>query len=173
MRYASIRFNGLCVVGAILGIACIWLQWGTAGWGYGIHTILEGSEVHISPYWGYPQYLWSVVYVLGSLVALITPIGGIFQLAGLSSYIMWTRSDLAVFPAHMPRLISPEEAHLVAGYRMELAFFIAIIGAVLTLASILLPWGKGYSGIYAPFTLRTLSLRERLLAWHLVERKVI
>jgi len=123
----KLRINVLCMVGAILGIIALNYRWFLIGSPYGNQG-------------GFPAAFTPVfmVFLLGSIIALASPLGGFLQLYGCSSFFYvfaqsstWRNDidptlDVGWFPYMTPIVI------------------LAIVATAITLASLIFPLGIGF-----------------------------
>lgn len=105
----------------------------------------------------------AVVFIIGSVVAVLTPFGGIGQLAGIVVFGLKLKDSLSyIIP--MPRII------LQPGFRWEYShslgpyFYLAIVAATLTIASFAVSVRFDHSGRYWFKTSLGMPIRERLLS---------
>lgn len=119
---ARIRVNVLCLVGALfaaLAIFEIWLSGrsGTMGWFANLYTILENFS-RSSDFW-----LAAALFIVGAILAIATPLGGVLQITGISLFFYAFGS---LYDGRLPPDVGP---------------YWGLAAAVLTTASLALPIG--------------------------------
>jgi len=151
------RINVLCIVGAMVGVSCLLTTWALVtetppGWPTNTHSkgagveplswsLVDALASTLDPFsnaYGDAEIVaFSALFIIGTALAFITPLGGAPQLAGVLGFYSSSAGNLFV-------------SEFAAG------FAIAALAAVIVLASIAIPLGVGYDA-------RPLSLRARLL----------
>jgi hypothetical protein len=142
----NLRMNLLCILGAAIGLASlftVWTTWrGFDVWGMLYQKPFTGLDllngkvpfsplpVHYSPLpWTDTRILSTMLVLAGSLIALVSPLGGFPQIAGALYFLSWS-----------PLYYSSEyyfSSHFVLG----IGPFIALGAGLITLLSIVLPAG--------------------------------
>lgn len=118
----TVFVNGLCLVGALIGLCSIYLPWvGAEYWSVSLADILN---LHSSE-----AALAGALFLAGTFLALLFPIGGVVQLAGLFMFCRAERwfGDVSVDPAF--------------------GFFVALASCALVLAGFVRPMGPGYASV--------------------------
>ncbi len=146
----AIRINIFALVAAALGVASMYLVWYSTReiidfFEYGPEymiwirdwTLIEGYEKMGS---SFPLWFPQTLFIIGTIAAFITPLGGVVQLSGISLFIY--------------RLASVNDGSLPA----EVGSYVGIISGALALVSMVYPIGLGYSR-------RPVSLVGRLLVF--------
>jgi hypothetical protein len=140
----------LALVGATLGVASMYLNWYSTSEIIGFFelrpwdmvwfrdwTLIEGYERMGS---AFPLWLPQTLFIIGTIAAFMTPLGGVVQLSGISLFVY--------------RLASVNDGNLPA----EVGAYVGIISGALALVSMVYPIGLGYSR-------RLVSLVGRLLVF--------
>ena len=122
---ARVRLNILCLVGAVIGVIAVFSTWITARflfWSREMNLIDVYNQVGSSSHY----YLPAVLLLIGAVVVFITPVGGILQVIGVPIFlsVFATNSD-----GKLPSGVGP---------------YLALVGAVIVLASLVYPVGLGY-----------------------------
>lgn len=150
---AKATVNVLCLIGAIIGLAAVFLSWSRIRVGFFQE---ERSIWHLVsdmlPHDPLDLFVVSgVLFVFGSLLALVTPTGGLLQAIGLAGFYV--------------REVDMEE-WLPSGTAGGLAigWYLGIFSAALVLTSMVLPLGMGYSDL-------TMSWSRRLRVFFSHESK--
>lgn len=123
---ATVRLNILGIVGALIGVVAVFSTWITVGfmfWTKEMNLIDVFNEVESSSDFWFP----AVLCLIGTAVAFMSPLGGILQIVGVPLFISAFTSQT---DGEIPSGIGP---------------YIALVGAVVVLASLLYPVGIGYS----------------------------
>lgn len=139
--------NVLCLCGAIIGIAAALSSWGCYSQTGYFGTATLGDYLQPSHYSSSHTLLFvgGVVFVVGTIIAFLTPLSGFVQAVGLSLFAA-DFLDIAVN-------LSEAEAVLWIG------FYAGGVSAIVVLASLFLPLGPGFGPA-------SRSLRHRLLVFH-------
>ena len=131
------RVNIFCLVGAVIGVVAVFSTWIAVRLTSPISSsVLEHNLVDIYDFAGIvSDYNLAVVLLLiGAIVAFISPLGGMLQLVGTLLFI-------SAYPA-TANIILP------SGFQWEenigLGPYLALVGAVIVLASLVYPVGLGY-----------------------------
>lgn len=122
---ARLRLNILCLVGAIIGVVAVFSTWITIGfmfWSREMNLIDLYNQVGSSS----DFYLPAVLLLIGAVVAFVSPLGGILQVVGA--------------PLFFSAFASNSENALPSG----LGPYLAIVGALIVLGSLMYPVGIGY-----------------------------
>lgn len=150
---AKATVNVLCLIGAIIGLTAVFLSWNWIGAGF---VQEERSIWHLVwdmlPHDALDLFVVSgVLFVFGSLLALVTPTGGLLQAIGLVGFYV--------------REVDMEE-WLPSGWvgGLAIGWYLGILSAALVLASMVLPLGIGYSDL-------TMSWSRRLRVFFSHESK--
>lgn len=133
---AKATVNVLCLIGAIIGLTAVFLSWIWTRAGF---VQEERSIWHLVsdmlPHDALDLFVVSgVLFVFGSLIALVTPAGGLLQAIGLVGFYF--------------REVDREEwlpSGVVGG--LAIGWYLGILSAALVLASMVLPLGIGYSDL--------------------------
>lgn len=151
------RINVLCVVGAMVGLSCLLTTWALVtetppGWPTSAHsksieivpdawspidTLAAAGDPLSTAYGSSELVAFSILFVLGTALAFLTPLGGAPQLVGVLGF--YTVSSEHLF-------VSEFTAGLV----------VATAAALIVLASLWFPLGVGYER-------GPVSLKSRLL----------
>jgi len=136
------RINILCLIGAIIGILSIFLSWqdhyylnAQNGWEWEFTHSENLFESHTSIIIG--------LFLIGTIGALITPLGFIFQFLALSA--LWF-SSIATIP----------EARISEG----IGYWIAHLSFLLIFISLIRPIGPGLMSSQIPFNQRLLTISQ-------------
>jgi len=143
--------NLLCVVGACIGVAAVFLTW--------IHeppSMLGPRSIHYEPtivYMVVTQYLYygaATMFLLGTVAAFASPVGGIPQLASLMLF-----AQGIVESGDDPWLdgIDPQQ-------RLRIGMYLGMASCFLVLSGLLSPLGTGK---LRPGRCRSIRLVERFL----------
>jgi hypothetical protein len=139
---------------------CLALPWSTAVWeppGYTEHYYLPDEvEMHVGPESDERMIFAMVVLIVGAIISLFTPLGGLIQLLAVVDYFIEVQSQLGTIP-----MSGPQDVH----FYLDMGFYMAIWATLLTCLSAIIPFGLGYSGVYSPFSGRKLPFKQRLLVW--------
>lgn len=167
------KVNLLCLVGAALGAVCILLPWAVVS----ERLVGEGDEYqdYLREAGASPLRLLtddpadglfylvvaSVLFVVGTLVAFLTPIGGLGQLGGIVFFTMNLKDSL---PHILPILtIRPPPGYsLLRTYSYSIWYFLAVLATFLTLASALVLVRMDLSGGIRIKMVVKAAIRERL-----------
>ena len=167
-----IRVNLLCLIGASLGLACAFLPWAVASLrlvGGGVDRVwyevdISGWEIVKDPAEGL-FYLWIalVVFISGSVIAFLTPLGGLGQLGGIAIYFLSLKNALPymlpvpLFPTPIGRVFSDS-------FSLNVWYYLAILAAIMTLASALFVVRVFPAAGFFAELVSGPALRERLLS---------
>jgi hypothetical protein len=147
-----VRLNLLCLVGAGIGIASLFATW--VGTYYRIMSI-PGSLIVNYPIsynvldvvgLGPGEHSWHefwlpcLIYLIGTLAALATPLAGVVQAFGVSTFFLALRDQYGDFE---PRTIGP---------------CLAVVSVIVVLASLIRPVGWGYRAGQVDLVRRLLSI---------------
>jgi hypothetical protein len=101
----KLRVNILCILGAVLGIASVFSVW-VVYHQVDIYAVVESTPYTgidlLGPYARSPMdvsILAPLLLVVGTVIAFISPTGGILQVAGTLYFLSWVRLHLN--PGHM------------------------------------------------------------------------
>jgi len=125
MARVLLSVNLLCLVGAIIGVIAIFSTWITVGfmfWTNDMNLIDVFNQVDSSSDFWLP----AVLCLIGVVVAFISPLGGIMQIIGV------------------PLFISAFASHADGDLPSGIGAYLALVGAVVVLVSLLYPVGIGY-----------------------------
>ena len=150
----SLNLNLLCIVGACLGIAALFLTWISQSAAWAVDslepTILQmvvyqhGSLSLVSDEL---YYFAAVLFLVGSFAALATPVGGILQSISLVSFA-WCVLD------------SGDETAWIYPQELRLGMYLGMASCCLVLMSLFIPLG---TGSLRPGKSRNIRLTNRLL----------
>jgi hypothetical protein len=158
-----LRVNLLCLAGALIILVSLALPWGIETTGY------IGSEIG----YRYPIQLTdpinfmgderltsiAVIVVLGGVISIFTPLGGIIQLLGVVSYFRHMAPSVGTLPG---------PAYFIwSRFSFASGFYLAVFATAVTLLSVLVPVGVRYRHVYHQFSERKLSLLQRMVVWGL------
>jgi hypothetical protein len=118
------RVNVLALVGATVGLVAVFSTWFLNG------IVIKYSilDVITDPHPGYQLLLTGFwVFLVGTLVCFLSPLGGILEIAGAVMFIDWFVGETDKMPS-------------------QVGAYIGIISAVIALVSIVKPFGLGYAG---------------------------
>jgi len=127
------RINLLGLVGAITGIVAIFSTWLGLGHLITFNLIDVLNDVSVN---GIAWYS-AVLFITGTLVALLSPVGGVLQVGGLSLWWYYVLQESDKIPS-------------------KVGSYIGLISAVIVLASMARPLGPGL--IEGPFELKSRLL---------------
>ena len=153
-----VRLNLLCLVGAGIGIASLFVTW--VGTDYRIMSnpgiLIENYPVSYNVLdlvgFGSGEHSWHefwlpcLIYLIGTLAALATPIAGVVQASGVSAFFLALRAEYGDF------------APLTPGPCL------AVVSVIVVLASLIRPVEWGYRA-------GRVDLARRLLAISLIRGK--
>ena len=128
------RANVFCLAGALIGLFSMTTAWITASWPYAPQEEI-GSIILGAPRWPFipaDVALAGIVFLVGSIVALVTPLGGLAQLAGLAWFLSLVRDGLGTFSLNTVLGTYSIEVGLGVG------FFLAMVSALLVLCPVLI-----------------------------------
>ena len=123
---ARVRVNVLCLVGALLAVISVFSTWITLGffvWTREMNLIDVYNQVESSSDFWLP----AILFLMGTLVAFLTPLGGIMQAIGA--------------PLFMSAFASLADGRLPSG----IGPYLGLAAAAIVLASLAYPVGVGYS----------------------------
>ncbi len=121
---SEFRVNALCFIGAVIGVIAIFSVWMSSIfilWYRDWNLFNVVSDLNSSTRFWLPALL----FILGTVVAFISPLGGLAQVAGICIWF----SDTVAFADKLPSKIGP---------------YLGIISAVIVLVSAVKPVGLGY-----------------------------
>jgi len=150
---AKATVNVLCLIGAVIGLTAVFLTWSwiRVGFFQEEHSIWHFVS-DMLPHDPLDLFVVSgVLFVFGSLLALLTPAGGLLQAIGLAGFYF--------------REVDKEEwlpSSAVGG--LAIGWYLGILSAALVLASMVLPLGIGYSDL-------TMNWSRRLRVFFSYESK--
>lgn len=147
-KSAKLRINLLCVSGALLGFVAMALPW-----------ILESERIGAGVWQHYDLnwYFYAdrgvdvvalVVFLVGSAMAFLTPLGGLFQLAGVLSFATSRSGDIRTITA----------GEITQSLEWGVGLFFAVISSAIVIASLFVPIGIGYES-------KRRSIGKAFLAW--------
>ena len=126
---AGVRLNILCLVGAVIGVVAVFSTWIAVR----VTFIFWSSRSELNLIDVYNQvgsssdfYLPAVLLLIGAIVAFISPLGGMLQLVGAPLFISAFASNS---DGKLPSGVGP---------------YLALVGAVIVLASLVYPVGLKY-----------------------------
>lgn len=136
------RVNVLCLIGALLAVVSVFLVWVKARlifWGVELNLIdLLNTAAESSSGDGTQVLIACILILVGTLLAILSPLGAILQLIGIPLFLEW--------------FLSESEGRLPSGAGP----YVAIAAAVIILVATAKPIGLGY-GYESP------GIRGRLL----------
>jgi len=157
---SRMRVNVCCLIGAVVALLCLALPWSTSAWepgSYKEHFYL--SDKVYTAVGGEPRLIITmIVLIVGGVASLFTPLGGFVQFLAVANYLRELGPRIGTVP-----MTGPQVVH----FYFDIGFYLAIWSTLLTLLSATVPFGFGYSGLYSPFSKRTLSWKHRLLVFGL------
>jgi len=139
------RFNQLCILGAIIGLIALLLPWtwmqmgGTSGASIAYYTMHPPGAIGLLNAFdilslSYLDFLFSslymsilILYILGTITAFISPIGGFIQIAGALLYIPAIPSELRFY------------------WFVPFGELLGIYSGMIVVVSMLWPIGAGYA----------------------------
>lgn len=168
-----VRLNLICLAGAILGVVCVLLPWAVAS----LHLVGDGNDnIHyqldLSPSRFFKnsldEHLLNLEYAaaffaIGSLAAFFTPFGGLGQLAGIVIFGLKLKDSL-YYMLPVPRLIIPQGYSWQRTYDFSIGYYLAILAAAFTLASLIISVRTVLPGSVKPKVSIRSPIRERLLS---------
>ena len=118
---SGIRINALGLVGAVIGVVAIFSTWFTYIVVHDLNLVdvvdhLDKQSKH---------YLPALLFILGTVIAFISPTGGLVQIAGVGYWFARFWSDNSELPS-------------------EIGSYLGLVSAVIVLASLARPVGIGY-----------------------------
>ncbi len=127
--------NGLCLIGAILGIVSAFFVWMSYARGYASvsHTLIERLDAMIPMSVDGFIFIGGALFLTGAIGSLITTLGGFVESLGLGVFL-WGYSDWS-------RTMSRVDAETEVG----IGVYLAILSAGLVLLSTVKPIGIGFS----------------------------
>jgi len=131
----KLNVNLLGLVGAVIGVVAIFLAWLEAG---GMTADLRDALDMPSSELGYTA---AIIFIVGTVIALVSSIGFILQLAGVAAWAMWFSDTYQGF----------------SGVNLGVGFYLGIVSAVIVLVSLVKPMGIGMKGPY--------TLKQRLMVF--------
>jgi hypothetical protein len=143
----SVRLNVFCLIAATAGLAALALPWTwtRAGLYYEETNVLVLYIDTLRPVVYYPDLQISMsLYVGGTLIAFLTPLGAIPQATGLTWFYL--------------NELDRQESFSRYGYfegGLAVGFLVACLSSILILVSLVRPMGIGYGGLPNPFLTRT------------------
>jgi hypothetical protein len=139
--------NLLCGVGACIGVAALFLTWIYEP----LHVTIRNEPTIV--YMVATQYLYygaAVVFLIGTVVAFVSPLGGVLQVAGLIVFALG--------------IVDSGNDQWLKGYdpqqELRIGMYLGIVSCSLVLASLFRPLGTGK---LRPARVRHIRLVERLL----------
>jgi hypothetical protein len=170
---AEVRVNIVCLTGAILGIACVFLPWAVA-----TLSLVGGGQAQVHQTGGVApvDFLNStldqglldlmyaaILFTIGSALALLTPFGGIGQLTGIVVFGLRLKDSLSHL---IPMPTTTLRPGLTWEYSSSLGpcFYLAILATTLTLASFVVSVRFDPSRKYWLKASLRMPIRERLLS---------
>jgi hypothetical protein len=135
---ATVKINALGILGAIVGIAAVFMIWVSASffiWSANFNLIDLINHSHdatlINACW---------IFLIGAIVCFITPLGGLLELSGVAMFMMWFTSKAN---GDMPSNIGP---------------YLGLAAGMIALISIAMPLGPGMAS-------GSVSMKSRLLVF--------
>jgi len=153
-----VRINVTCLVGAAFGLACFAVPSLVVTFPFG------GSEYHyMFDTWDQTSRYFLIfapaALLVGSVVAIVTPAGGIGMALGIVSFYSSIRPQIqTIAMASLPYGQG-------VGYQWGAAFYLGILAASLVLLSIVFPFGPGYTNVMSEWHRTRGSWKARLLVW--------
>jgi hypothetical protein len=131
------KVNALGLVGAVIGAVAVFSTWlggyvlffGNINWNL-LNVLNEFPSDHIA-------YYSALIFIIGTLVAFLSPAGGVLQVAGVLLWWSYTLHDLGVMPTKM-------------------ASYLGLTSAIIVLASMARPVGPGL--MTGPFDIKSRLL---------------
>lgn len=131
--------NWLSVIGAVLGLLSVFLVWIIGDARMIMHNPMssngvEGPRALVGPYWfildliqrSTPDMaMYGILFLIGTVLAVVTPLGGIAQAAGLIGVILTYNSAESSFTTHLT-------SHAVFGA----GYYLALLSTLLTIYSL-------------------------------------
>ncbi len=138
------KVNALCLAGAGLGLISLFLPWwsGSSQEYSLVQDVLLRPEVYSSGF-----LLSATLFVVGTGIAFLSPMGGLVQLPGALGF-------LALFNQEIGTGRGSES--------FEFGVYIGLVGAIVTMVSLLVPIGVGY-GLNRRAFWKSLSSANRFL----------
>lgn len=153
--FRTVRVNVLCLMGAILGVFCIF-EWGWASGGYGIGMI-QVDWHYWPPIEGFATgEVFCYLFVLGTILAFVTPAAGFLQLSGVT-----------IFAFRLHDILNGAAG---SGEWGITGYVAAIVTTSIVVASLPFPYGIGYKNksvdiLGRLLTISSLTWAERIAAW--------
>jgi len=153
----KLRVNILCLVGAFVGLIAIVLPWNSVFFFIvninvnliDLINLGSGSLVQTSPEAGI-LVIGGIIFIIGTLVAFLTPTGGIVQIAGLGILFSFFSGADSDFPNGIGFYLSCISAIMV---------LFGLVGAKMMIVSLTEPMSIGFDN-------RPPNMRDRLLTFN-------
>lgn len=138
-RPSTVFMNEVCFLGALIGLCSIFLPWaGVEHWSVSLADVMDTRSDE--------PVLACALYLTGTLLALLFPIGGFIQLAGLLMFyrsVFWLGSTFTD-PSY--------------------GFFVAVASCIMVLTGFVRPTGSGYIPLQSWWSRRT-ETSARVCVW--------
>ena len=152
----SVTVNVLSIVGGALGVLSLFFVWYSALWtqqGYGglwdeKYTLVQLAGPHLATPW---TTVAAICFGAGSILSILTPLGFIGQLTGVSAYLYAMRDNAAyidIYPTAGYYGFSP---HVESSYGV--GFCLGVVCLLIVIVSILVKWRLKLSGARASYIL--------------------
>lgn len=167
MAFKDWRKNYLCLIGATLGLVSIFLPWQTS-WITSGNPLLDNLFRDLGNHdsslleivtWRNSTNMILVfgvwIFTISSIAVFLSPIASISQIIGLSM--------VGFYIATVPQSLF---LGITMGISLSFGFFIALIGTILSIASLIRPIGQGYAKgfLFLGDRILTLNPLQRLYA---------
>jgi len=125
--------NVLCLCGLVLGLAAMFCTWTYLSNPDSFSTsLIFISSSYLSSGLG---LLGARLFVLGTVLAIVTPLSGLVQAGGLVAYAVFVMDRAAEMSAHSDGTIE---------FGLSIGFYIGVVSAALVLGSLIRPMGPGF-----------------------------
>lgn len=151
------KLNLLCLIGAAIGIASIFLYWRSFVFGFHREGIIGQVQFEtLSSFFSMRMIAMSsnlvllgLLFIIGTIISLFSPAGSFVQLP----------SVLLIFPEMLPQINYFGHVGVYFQISPDIGPFIALISSLIVLASLFVPLGTGLK-------IGILNLRKKLLVIH-------
>lgn len=145
----SLKVNLLAILGGLLGVMCILLPWSVTSTDGVFGSTTTESVMTDYIHDGDSAFSFAIVlFLLGSALALLTPLGSVGQFFGWLTFLAAIFGDL--------RTIHTAIADITLS--LGLGFVVGVVASALVIASLLRPLGLGYTKGYVGVAQRFLTV---------------
>jgi hypothetical protein len=151
-----VTINMLSMVGGALGVLSLFFVWYSALWtqqGYGglwdqKYTLVQLAGPHLATPW---TIVAAICIAAGSILSILTPLGFIGQLAGVSTYLYAMRDNAAYIDIYPTAGYYGYSPHVESSYGV--GFLLGVVCLIIVIGSILVKWRVKLSGARASYVL--------------------